>query len=424
MKPQLLIAAAASGSGKTTFTMGLLRAWQRKGLQVQPFKCGPDYIDTQFHSLASGRPSVNLDLWMASRQHVSQLYVHYGKDSDACVIEGVMGLCDGYNRQQGSAADIAALLQVPVVLLVNAKSAAYSVAPLIYGFKHFCKEVNLAGVVFNQVGSESHYTYLKEACEDVGVPCLGYLRKCKDMEVPSRHLGLSLENREVMEAWINQAADLVEEHVDLELLAKLCSMPEPAGEPLEFPAFPSIGKHIAIARDEAFNFTYRANLDALEHWGKVAYFSPLHDEQLPPQTDFLYLPGGYPELYIEALSQNQSMLASIRAYAQAGGKILAECGGMIYLGQSLLQDQKEYPLLGILPLKSSMDKARLHLGYRVAEIEGKNWKGHEFHYSDIAFTEPCTSAVQLFNAKGAAVGTHLFLDNQLCAGYTHWYFFS
>lgn len=424
MKPQLLIAAAASGSGKTTFTMGLLRAWQRRGIQVQPFKCGPDYIDTQFHTLASGRASVNLDLWMASREHVQQLYAHYGSGAEACVIEGVMGLCDGYNRQQGSAADIAALLRVPVVLLVNAKSAAYSVAPLIYGFKHFCSEVNLAGVVFNQVGSESHYTYLKEACEDVGVACLGYLRKCKDMEVPSRHLGLSLENRDVMETWINQAADLVEEHVDLELLSRLCQTETPVAEPLQFPDFPGMGKHIAVARDEAFNFTYKANLDALEHWGEVTCFSPLHDTQLPSGTDFLYLPGGYPELYIETLSQNHAMLQSIRAYAQAGGKILAECGGMIYMGQSLLQDGKEYPLLNLLPLKSSMEKARLHLGYRMAEVNGKTWKGHEFHYSDIRFTQPCTSAAQLYAAKGKAVDTHLFLDSSLCAGYTHWYFFS
>ena len=208
MKPQLLIGAATSGSGKTTFTMGLLRALHKRGLRVQPFKCGPDYIDTQFHTLAADHESVNLDTWMASNTHVQHLYNKYGDGADVCVTEGVMGLFDGYQRMQGSSAEIARLLNIPVVLIVSARSTAYSVAPLIYGFKHFNPAVKIAGIVFNQVSSPSHFAYLREACVDAGVECLGYLPMTEGLKIPSRHLGLTLTAKRSMNTLIEQAAEL------------------------------------------------------------------------------------------------------------------------------------------------------------------------------------------------------------------------
>lgn len=216
---KFLIAATSSGCGKTTFTMGMLRALRRKGLKVQPYKCGPDYIDPMFHRQASGEESVNLDLVMASADHVRSVFSRYGEDADVCVVEGVMGLYDGRDRWHGSSAEIATLLNLPVVLLVNAKAAAYSIAPLLYGFRHFRAEgaaPEIMGVVFNRVGSERHYAMLKRACEDVGMECLGHIRNNGQLQVPSRHLGLSIAEMEKLETLIDAAADEVMEHVNIE----------------------------------------------------------------------------------------------------------------------------------------------------------------------------------------------------------------
>lgn len=218
---KFLIGAATSNSGKTTFTMGLLRAFRNRGLVVQPYKCGPDYIDTMFHHLASGRESVNLDTFMSGVEHVSSLFARYGEDADVQVVEGVMGLFDGYDRWHGSSAEVAMLLDVPVILVVSAKSVAYSVAPLIHGFKTFRPELRLAGVVFNRVASENHYRYLREACEDAGVECLGYLQRNPELTIPGRHLGLTITERENMEQLISLAAEEVEKGVDLSNLLKI-----------------------------------------------------------------------------------------------------------------------------------------------------------------------------------------------------------
>lgn len=227
----ILIGAATSNSGKTTFTMGLLRALSRRGVSVQPFKCGPDYIDPMYHRQASGRESVNLDTFMASTNHVRELYRHYGAEADMRIVEGVMGLFDGSDKWHGSSAEIAMLLDIPVILLVNAKSTAYSVAPLIHGFNTFTppptssieqtRPLNVAGVVFNMVASANHYNFLREACEDAGVECLGYMAKNDVLQIPSRHLGLTITGKETMEKLINAAADEVERHVNIERIMQL-----------------------------------------------------------------------------------------------------------------------------------------------------------------------------------------------------------
>jgi cobyrinic acid a,c-diamide synthase len=201
--------------------MGLLRALRRRGLKVQPFKCGPDYIDTQFHTIASGQESVNLDTWMSSPGHVREVFAHYSAGTDAVVIEGVMGLFDGYDRMRGSSAEIAALLDVPVVLVVNARSTAYSVAALLHGMKTFRPDVRIAGVVFNQVASESHYAFLKAAAADAGVECLGWLPRAEGLEIPSRHLGLTIGLEKEVDSLADRAADLIETYVDLDRLTEL-----------------------------------------------------------------------------------------------------------------------------------------------------------------------------------------------------------
>ena len=222
MKPQLLIASPVSGSGKTTFTLGLLRILQQRGLRTQTFKCGTDCIDTQYHSIAAGYDSVNLDAWLASDSHIQSVYNKYAEKADVCITEGSMGLFDGYNRMQGSNAHIARLLKIPVILVVNARATAYSVAPVLYGFKHFENLVHVAGVIFNQVASSVHLNLLREACVDAGVECLGYLPIIDDFKLPSRHSGLTLTARRSIDEQIDQIASLVDKYVNVDKLLSLC----------------------------------------------------------------------------------------------------------------------------------------------------------------------------------------------------------
>ena len=419
MKPQFIIGATSSGCGKTTFTMGLLRVLTQRGMNVQPYKCGPDYIDTQFHSLASGNVSVNLDSWLASEEHIHYLYGHYGKEADACVVEGVMGLYDGYRGMKGSSAEMAALLNIPVVLLVNARSTAYSVAPLISGFANFSPDVRIAGVVFNQVSSVSHYNFLKEACDDIGVECLGYIPHTKSLKVPSRHLGLTLGTQKCMDYQINQAAELIAKYVDVERLLELCHSPfDIVEEKKDTPG----AMTIAVAKDAAFNFVYRENIAQLNRLGKVVYFSPLKGDSLP-KADLVYLPGGYPELFAHRLQKRKQLMYELNEYAEQGGRILAECGGMIFLSRTLTnrQGDKSYTMSGVLPLDCSMKDARLHLGYRKMSVDNDEWRGHEFHYSDMIVPDVLPSIATQQNAKGADVVTPIYRYKNVIAGYTHWY---
>lgn len=420
-KIHFLIAAASSGSGKTTFTMGMLRALRNRNLKVQPFKCGPDYIDTQYHTLAAGTQSVNLDTWMASPVHVRDLFTRYGNDADACVVEGVMGLFDGSRKSEGSSADIAKHLDLPVILLVNAKSTAYSVAPLIFGFKNFDKSVNIAGVIFNQVSSESHFSFLKDACDDAGVECLGYLPKLSGMEIPSRHLGLSLEHLAEQEKLINRVAEEIERHVDMDKLFELTAATVHSHEYSAGSEAAENKLRIAVARDNAFNFTYRENIRKLSEKGEIIYFSPIADSKLPDNIDFLYLPGGYPEFYLEELSSNKTMLCSIADYIENGGKAFAECGGMMYLCKSIIgMDGKQYPVVGVLDNVATMESMKLHLGYRKFIYKDREIRGHEFHYSSVK-EENLESVVNQYSARNTLCPTPVYRYKNLIAGYTHWY---
>lgn len=423
--PSFLIAAATSNSGKTTFTMGLLRALRNRGLNVQPFKCGPDYIDTLFHHIASGNESVNLDTFMSSEEHVKDLFERYGEAADCRIVEGVMGLFDGYDKWHGSSGEIAMMLDIPVILVLNAKSMAYSAAALIYGFKHFNPKMKIAGVVFNMVASENHYAYLRSACEDAGVECLGYMPRNEKLVIPGRHLGLTISAKEEMDQLAELAAKEIEEHVNLDFFIQNPTRPKTLYTPSHSGEGKGKGATIAIARDEAFNFTYRANIDALKKMGEVIFFSPIHDAVMP-QCDFLYLPGGYPELFAKELSSNISMRESIRQFAENDGKIFAECGGFMYLCRDI--DGKE--MCGVFPMQATMEGARLHLGYRKAEGIAENERnslisrGHEFHYSSIIETKlPDTIRVEQcqLSAKDASVSTSIYHYKNVTAGYTHWY---
>ena len=445
--PQFLIAAPTSGSGKTTVSRGLMALFMKKGLKVQPFKCGPDYIDTKYHEAVCGRPSVNLDTFMASQEHVSSLYARYSADADVAVVEGMMGMYDGYDRDRGSSAEVARLLGIPVVLVADAKSAAYSMAPLLSGFINFRPDIRIAGVIFNRVGSPRHYRMLQEVCEDLNVTCLGYLPKQKELEQESRHLGLDFSRSKETEG-LDMLAGLLEEHVDWELLLSTTGLPLPAAAVKEKPVLSEPGKlHVSVARnEESFSFLYAEHLDILRRMGTVTFFNPEHDRPIPQETDLLYLPGGYPENRLEELAGARLARESIRSYIEAGGRTLAECGGMIYLSQSVLSDGDTdggsagscvgnigNEMVGVLPFSITNERKRrkLTLGYRRFDYNGWRLKGHEFHYTQFAVPETdgkeggaCRlplSIAQVYNAKGGKVTTPVFRYKNLIASYTHLY---
>lgn len=404
---------------------GLMRVLARKGLHVQPFKCGPDYIDTKFHALACGTPSVNLDCFMASAAHVKALYAHYAQMKEACVVEGMMGLFDGYDRDKGSAATIAELLNLPVVLVVDAKSAAYSTAALISGFLHFRPTLRFAGILFNRVGSPRHFEMLREVCNDLDIPCLGYLPRDKRLEQSSRYLGLDFSQTEAEET-LDYLADLLEQHVELDRLLTETQKERPADQD-PFPLVRPCGWHISVARNaESFTFIYTQHLDLLRRIGEVRFFDPEQDEPLPAETDLLYLPGGYPEQWAAQLAAAQTSISSIRTYLEAGGKALAECGGMIYLTEGIRYTKAPafVPLTGMIPCTITAEEShkKLSLGYRQFTYNGQALRGHEFHYTQFAEGGILPSSIaEVRNAKGQPSGTPVFRLRNLIASYAHLY---
>lgn len=419
-KSAFLIAGPKSNSGKTIITLGIIKALVNRGLSVQPFKCGPDYIDPMHHESVAGVKSYNLDVFMGDEYHVKDVFYSNSQDSDLSIVEGVMGLFDGANKAKGSSAEIAKLLNLPVILVVDAASTAYSIAPLLYGFKHFDKAVNIAGVIFNKVGSASHYSFLKDAADDVGVKSLGYIPKSEGLDMPSRHLGLMMPQDEATQSPIDVAADLIEKHIDLETIIDAFKVDLPLRQAEKKRTKSTMT--FAIAQDEAFNFIYPANVDALQQLGQVIYFSPLHDKVLP-KADLIWLPGGYPELFAKALSDNVAMREQIADYANNGGAIVAECGGMMYLGKSL-EDKQEgaLPMCHVFDYTTSTQNMKLTLGYRKLNGEGLALLGHEFHYSKLEEDDVAHQADYIaLSARNKEVGMKVYRNKSVWSSYMHLY---
>ena len=415
MKAAFMMAAPTSGSGKTTIARGLMALYTRKGYRVQPFKCGPDYIDTKFHEAVCGRPSVNLDTFMASKVHVGELFVHYGAEADVCIVEGMMGLFDGYDRDLGSSAEIAQTLDIPVVLIVDAKSAAYSMAPLISGFVNFRKNLRFAGVIFNKVGSPRHFQMLQQVCEDLGVACLGYLPKDAALEQGSRYLGLDFSEK----AENQRLLELLEAHVDWQALL-FCGVRSVECGVRSVECGVRSEECVLIARNaESFSFLYQETIDRYQ---RVRFFDP--ETEVPDfnGVDLLLLPGGYPEKHLEALVKAEATRKAIKDYAERGGRIVAECGGMMYLCQAIVTDNGSYPMCGVLPysITARQTDRKLSLGYRRFELDGKEYRGHEFHYTQFLAEQPASIA-QVYNAKGEPVATPVFRYQNVLASYTHLY---
>lgn len=428
-KPAFMLAAPSSNTGKTTLTLALLRIMANEGYRVQPFKCGPDYLDTFLHTLAArvdgaGRQGRNLDMFMASADHMKEVFLRHSVEADAVVVEGVMGLFDGAVKSEGSSAAIARMLDLPVVLVVDARGAAYSVAPLLYGFRHFDPSLCLAGVIFNRVNTPSHYEFLKDACHDVGVEPLGYVPRDDAMVVSGRYLGLNISSDVDQESAIAAMAEHVCKTVDIERLKELCLVDIPSS-----PVLPAVKPRahavIGIARDEAFNFAYAENIEVLREYGNLEFFSPLEDTSLP-DADMLYFSGGYPELFARRLEDNVTMRRNVTEYCSKGGLVYAECGGMMYLGNTITDKEgRRCNMCGALDLETSMQDAQLRLGYRKLNLSTAGYRrelrGHEFHYSRFTRTGELENVATVTTARDKTVDTPFFRFKNTFASYIHLY---
>lgn len=440
--PRLIIAAPMSGSGKTTLTAGLIVALRARGLNVAPFKVGPDYIDPGYHALAAGRPCANLDAWMLPPERIATLLQRHSQGADLALIEGVMGLFDGYSGHDdtASSAHIARLTNTPILLVLDVRAMARTAAALVQGMQRFDPRVEVRGVLLNQAGSPRHAQMVTEAISNAtGLPVVGYLLRDNGLHLPERHLGLipTAEPGRWQE-WLAQLHERIEATVDLDCVLELAR----AAAPLDLaasaaqatpPTLAAPRPRIAVARDAAFSFLYTDNLDLLHEAGaELAFFSPMHDAVLPAGTQAIYLCGGFPELYAEALAANAPLRAAIARAAAQGTPIYAECGGLMYLTETVVDAAgRAYPMVGVLPGQSVMT-ARLTMGYRNIRAERSSWlwqagetlRGHEFHYSvwhDRPATMPWLYAClpDAFHpetrSEGAAIGNVL-------ASYVHVHF--
>jgi cobyrinic acid a,c-diamide synthase len=413
----LIIAAPASGSGKTVVTLAILRALTRAGIRVKSFKVGPDYIDPAFHAAASGRPCFNLDIWAMRPSTVAHLLERLSDDADLVIGEGVMGLFDGAADGTGSTADVAAATGWPVLLVVDVRGQAASAAAVVRGFAAHRADVAVAGVVFNRVGGVAHVEVLRRAMEPVGIPVLGFVPRDGSLALPVRHLGLvQAAERDDLQLFLDAAADVADRHLDL---AVLRSLARPATRAVASngrgaAGLAPLGQSIAVARDVAFAFAYPAQLDAWRAAGAaLSFFSPLAGEAPAADADAVFLPGGYPELHADRIAANAAFLGGVRMAAARGAVVYGECGGYMVLGESLTDAEgRAHAMAGLLPLTTSFAERRLHLGYRQARLEtscalgaaGSEYRGHEFHYAVIRDEGPGEPLFTCRDARGDLLG--------------------
>ncbi len=422
MTPRILLAGTHSSAGKTTVALGLLRALRARGLRPAPFKVGPDYIDPGLHAQAAGRPSRNLDAWLLDDVALRGVLARGARDADLAVVEGVMGLFDGIGSgQEASTAAVARQLDCPVVLVLDVAAMSGTAAAVVLGCQRMRPGVGLVGVILNRAGGDAHAAATSEAIRDAtGLPVLGWLPDDARFAVPERHLGLvTAAEGGVPEDTLERLGSAVGEQFDLEAILGLARAASPL--PLDTGARETIPvrARIGVASDRAFGFYYEDTFDVLAQAGaEIARFSPLGDAQLPDGVDGLYLGGGFPELYAAELAENQPMRDAIRAFADAGRPVYAECGGLMALGESLTTfEGRSFPMFGLLPLRSAM-KPQHSIGY--CEVEalracplleaGERARGHEFHWSEADPPASDRAAYRLHPSgrlEGYAVGSVL-----------------
>lgn len=435
--PRVVVGGTHSGVGKTTVATALMVAFTRRGLRVQAFKVGPDFIDPGFHEAATGRPSHNLDGWMLSRAANEDIYARAAEGADLVIVEGVMGLFDGYSGTQeaGSTAEMAKWLDAPVVLVVDAAAMARSGAAMVHGYATFDPGLTLGGVIFNRVNGAGHYRYLREAVEvRAEAEALGFLSDDAAIRLPERHLGLELARTAATPRYLDALVAWVNATVDLERVLRLAASAGSTGRRRVAPdARVATQARIGVARDSAFCFYYEENLSWLRrHGAELVTFSPLGDASLPQNLDGLYLGGGYPELFAERLSANDGMRASVREFAAGGGPVYAECGGLMYLTDAIVDSAgRSFSMAGVFPTCARM-QARVTLGYTEVEITtdwlwlrgGERLRGHQFRYSSIDAMPACVGRAYCLvgntrkesegYTSGAVLGSYVHLHFGAC----------
>ncbi|GJL67341.1 MAG: cobyrinate a,c-diamide synthase [Nitrospirales bacterium] len=440
--PRLLIAGTHSGVGKTTVTLALLAAFRSKGRRVQPFKVGPDFIDPGHHRMASGQESRNLDGWMLNQEINRTTFLRAAHDADLSMIEGMMGLFDGSSpvSERGSAVEQAKQLGVPILLVVDASAMARSAAAMVHGYATFDPALQISGVLFNRIKSDGHYQLLKDAVEnETKVKAVGYLRPNSELTIPDRHLGLQTAIEGKNEQFYQMLGESISETVDLNLIEQLAqSAPVLTSKGESHPIHVPDQKtkkpvKIGVAYDPAFCFYYQDNLELLEAEGaEIVKFSPLNDHVLPC-VDLLYVGGGYPEVYAAQLAQNVEMRQAIHRFADQGKPVYAECGGLMYLAETLKDfDGTMYDMVGVIPGETVMSRSQMTLGYRELTLtcsgilgeQGTKIRGHEFHYSRFLGKGELQYGGQVANAQGRSCGKDGVRNGNVLALYTHLHFMS
>jgi cobyrinic acid a,c-diamide synthase len=438
--PRLVIAGTASNVGKTILTAGLIAAFKARGLTVQSFKVGPDYIDAAYLAHVSGRPCRNLDSWMLGEGALRQVLAQGALGADLALVEGMLGLFDGRGGStDGSTADVARIIKAPVLLVIDVGDMTESAAAVALGFKSYAESPRIAGVLLNNVRSDAHRRRAEDAIWDMAkLPVLGALRAMPQLDIPQRERGLLpvTENKE-WDRMIGVLAETIDRDVDLDLLLRIANKAElvPLVPKKLFQGKPDAGRtvRLAVAYDDAFNFYYPENLELLEeHGAEIVPFSPLEDEHMPQDAAGLYLGGGFPEVFVEPLAKNRSMAESIQRAYRSGVPIYAECGGLMYLGRSLRTDSGiKYSMAGVIPVDVEMDGEIHRFGYRqiltledsILSPRGQFYRGHEFHWSRITgHNGDLKPAYQMQNAEGDVIGYEGFVAPNLLASYVHLHF--
>ncbi len=422
MSGGFLIASPHSGSGKTVITLGLMRALADSGVKVRPFKAGPDYIDPAFHTHAARSDCYNLDPW-GMRENLIRTLV---AGSGFSVVEGMMGLFDGAVDGSGSCADLAALLGLPVVFVVDCSRQSHSVAALVRGFRDHRKDVHIAALILNRVSTERHEKLLRDALEPLRIPIAGVVPPLEVLQVSERHLGLvqAGENNR-LEAFVATAASAMRERLDLEMLGGLKRRKTPATA-RNVAMLPPLGQRIAIAKDAAFAFSYAHLMRGWRDAGaELSFFSPLANEAPDGTCDAVYLPGGYPELYAERLAASVEFKSGMLEARERGAAIYGECGGYMVLGKGLIDEQgKRHEMTGLLPVETSFEKRSRHLGYRL--LKGSKgtlfpavYRAHEFHYSTLVSQGEGANLFEAKDANGVSLGAHGIQIGRVAGSYMH-----
>jgi cobyrinic acid a,c-diamide synthase len=429
--PGIIIAAPSSGSGKTVITLALLAALKQSGCDVASAKVGPDYIDPAFHTAATERPCYNLDQWAMRTELLAGLCTALSQSAPLVVCEGVMGLFDGANSGAGSTADLAALTGWPVVLVVDVRGQAASAVATVRGFASHREDVDIRGVIFNRVGSEAHRRVIETAMRDAlpKIELLGFIPRSESLILPERHLGLvQAREHQTIGAWLENAARLLVKEIDLERFKSLARPVTSPSRPPQAP-LPPLGQHIAVARDDAFSFTYENVLDGWRRQNaEISFFSPLDNQSPASSADAVYLPGGYPELHAGRLAGNRIFLQGLKN-ASRDAFIFGECGGFMVLGETLIDDTGAgHRMANLLPVKTSFANPKLHLGYRRAKTtvetplgpRGVGFCGHEFHYCSAALQSGgAASLFECEDSSGSDIGAMGLIVGRVAGSFLH-----